>query len=65
MKPVAAYSETFTISLPVHLVYTSGATATSTPTQTPTSSVKPQLVITGYTTDVTPLQPGTQFNLTV
>ncbi len=61
----AAYSETFTISLPVHLVYTSGATATSTPTQTPTSSVKPQLVITGYNTDATPLQPGTKFNLAV
>lgn len=59
----AAYSETFTISLPVHLVYTSGSTPTPTPTQTPTASVKPQLVITSYTTDVSPLQPGTQFNL--
>ncbi len=59
----AAYSETFTISLPVHLVYTSGATSTPTPTQTPTASVKPQLVITSYTTDISPLQPGTQFNL--
>ncbi len=59
------YSETFTISLPVHLVYSSGATATPTPTQSPTASVKPQLVITGYTTDVSPLQPGTQFNLSI
>jgi hypothetical protein len=58
------YSETFTISLPVHLVYTSKASSTPTSTQTPTTSVKPQLVITGYTTDVDPLQPGTQFNLT-
>jgi uncharacterized repeat protein (TIGR01451 family) len=61
----AAYSETFTISLPVHLVYYSGVTATPTPTQTPTASIKPQLVITSYATDVNPLQPGTQFNLTV
>ena len=61
----AAYSETFTISLPVHLVYYSAATATPTPTLTPKASVKPQLVITSYTTDVSPLQPGTQFNLTV
>lgn len=61
----AAYSETFTISLPVHLVYTSGATPTPTPTQSPTASVKPQLVISGYTTDVSPLQPGTQFNLAI
>ena len=60
-----SYSETFTISLPVHLVYRAGSTSTATPTQTPTSSVKPQLVITGYATDVTPLQPGTQFNLTI
>ncbi len=61
----AGYSETFTISLPVHLVYSPGVTSTSTPTQTPTSSVKPQLVITGYTTNVTTLQPGTQFSLAV
>jgi hypothetical protein len=61
----AAYSETFTISLPVHLVYTSGATITPTSTPSPTASVKPQLVITSYKTDVSPLQPGTQFNLAV
>ncbi len=61
----SAYSDTFTISLPVHLVYSSGATSTATPTQTPKASVKPQLVITGYTTDINPLQPGTQFYLSV
>jgi hypothetical protein len=60
-----SYSETFTISLPVHLVYSSSKTSTPTPTLTPTASIKPQLVITEYTTDVTPLQPGTQFSLTV
>jgi hypothetical protein len=60
-----SYSETFTISLPVHLVYSASKTSTATPTQTPTASVKPQLVIIGYTTDVSPLQPGTQFSLSV
>lgn len=39
--------------------------AVSSPTQTPTpSSVnKPQLVISSYSTDVNPLQPGTNFKL--
>jgi hypothetical protein len=59
------YSETFTVTLPVYHVYSSNATSTPTPTQSSTPSIKPQLVITGYTTDVTPLQPGTQFKLTI
>ncbi len=57
------YSETFTITLPVHQVYSSAATTTPTASQSPTPSVKPQLVITSYTTDVSPLQPGAQFSL--
>lgn len=60
-----SYTETFTITLSVYYVYSSGATTTPTPTYSPTPSIKPQLVITGYTTDITPLQPGAQFNLTV
>ena len=60
-----SYSETFTITLPVYQVYSAAVTATPTPTQSPTPSNKPQLVITGYTTDIAPLQPGTQFNLTI
>ena len=60
-----SYSETFTISLPVYHVYSAGATSTPTPTQSPTSSIKPQLVITGYTTDISPLQPGAQFKLSI
>ncbi len=59
------HTETFTISLPVHLSYGSYSTATSTPTQSPTPAIKPQLVITSYTTNVTPLQPGTQFSLSL
>ena len=61
----ALYSETFSITLPVFHVYSSAATSTPTPTMTPTPSVKPQLVITGYTTDISPLQPGNQFNLSI
>jgi hypothetical protein len=59
----STYSETFTITLPVYHVYSAGSTSTPTPTQSPTPSVKPQLVITGYTTDISPLQPGAQFRL--
>lgn len=58
-----AYNSTFIITLPVYLSYASYSTATPTPTQSPTPSVKPQLVITGYNTDVLPLQPGSQFKL--
>ncbi len=61
----ALYSETFSISLPVFHAYSAVATSTPTPTMTPTPSVKPQLVITGYTTDINPLQPGNQFNLSI
>ena len=50
------------------LAFTTSGTATSVSdgsyaTSTPTSSKRPQLVISGYQTDVNPLQPGTTFNL--
>lgn len=61
----AMFSDTFTITLPVYLVYSPGATATPTPTPTLAPNMKPQLVITNYSSDITPLQPGTQFNLTI
>ncbi len=60
-----SYNETFTITLPVYYSYSSVSTATATPTPSPTPSSKPQMVITGYSTDVTPLQPGYQFKLTL
>jgi hypothetical protein len=60
-----SYSETFTITLPVYHVYSAGATFTPTPTQSPPPSIKPQLVINSYTSDITPLQPGAQFNLAI
>ena len=59
------YNETFAITLPVYQSYSTWSTPTPTPTLTPTPSVKPQLVITSYTTDITPLQPGLQFNLSM
>jgi hypothetical protein len=59
------YSEAFVITLPVYQSYSSWATATPTPTLTSTPSVKPQLVITTYTSDISPLQSGTQFNLSL
>ncbi len=58
------YAETFNISLPV----TTGKfipTSTPTPTATPPPSPRPQLVIPGYRTDVSILQPGTIFNLEI
>lgn len=58
------YSETFNMTLPI----TTGKfvpTATPTPTATPPPSPRPQLVIPSYSTDTTPLQPGSVFNLTV
>jgi hypothetical protein len=57
------FSETFVITLSIFQSYSTWSTPTPTPTLTPTPSVKPQLVITGYTTDIAPLQPGLQFNL--
>lgn len=59
------YNETFAITLPVFHSYSSVVTSTPTPTQSPTPSIKPQLVITGYSTDITPLQPGAQFNISI
>jgi hypothetical protein len=59
------YNETFIITLPVFQSYSSWATSTPTATLSPTPSVKPQLVITSYSTNITQLQPGAQFNLTL
>ncbi len=54
-----AYSEafTFTVNLNEPVYYGSSATAT------PTASLRPQLVVSTYQTNVDPLQPGTIFNL--
>ena len=64
-----SYSERFTISIPLFYSYSPGAsptpTATVTPTPTPAPSRRPQLIIPSYSTDITPLQPGNQFALTL
>jgi len=55
-----AYTENFTITINLSQPSSSGvARATATPTQIS----RPQLVVSGYMTDVDPLQPGTIFSL--
>lgn len=55
------YSDKFTLSIPVSGSVSSGGPAA--PTSTPTGVKSSQLVITGYSSDVEPLQPGAQFGL--
>jgi len=58
------YSDTFTLTFQVYKPPPGPAvTATPTPTSTPRVVPRPQLVISGYRTDVIPLQPGTRFTL--
>jgi len=59
-----AFNEAFIIALNLEPPR-SGPAATATPTPTPTQIAinRPQLVISSYQTDVSPLQPGTQFTL--
>ncbi|MHB8087215.1 MAG: COG1361 S-layer family protein [Anaerolineaceae bacterium] len=54
-----AYTDTFSLSIPV----TSGVNYYAT--STPKTTSKPQLVITKNTTDVDPLQPGSIFELSL
>ncbi len=64
-----SYSERFTITIPIYYSYSPGAsptpTATVTPTPTPAPSRRPLLIIPSYATDITPLQPGSQFSLSI
>jgi hypothetical protein len=58
----ASYSDKFTLSITASGGVSSGvAAATSTPTGVKSS----QLVISGYSSDIDPLQPGEQFTLTL
>ncbi|MDP3720859.1 MAG: hypothetical protein Q8R09_00240 [Anaerolineaceae bacterium] len=54
-----AYTDTFSLSIPVTSGIHYGATAT------PKTTSKPQLVITENTTDINPLQPGSIFELSL
>lgn len=59
-----AYSASFTITLDV--LGWSGVSSTQTPTPTATTFFpRPQLVVSGYTVDTDPLQPGSIFTLDV
>ncbi len=67
IKAIAAYTDgsgknyTDTFTLTISLTSPTFLSATSTPKP----SLRPQLVITGNTTDVDPLQPGSIFELTL
>ena len=57
----ASYTERFTLTIDLRIpVY-----STAQPTATPTLQARAQLVVGGYEVDVTPLQPGTIFNISV
>ncbi len=65
----AGYSEKFTLTLSVKQPNYRVPTGTPSPTPTPTATtapvLRPQLVITNYSTTLDPLQPGTQFILSL
>ncbi len=54
------YTANFTLTININQPGSSGV---SRPTATPTPVSRPQLVVSGYATDVDPLQPGTIFSL--
>jgi hypothetical protein len=54
-----SYDQSFTLTIPLEKV----KVGTPRPTFTPTAIVRPQLLITGYETDVATLQPGVSFRL--
>lgn len=56
-----AYTESFTVNVPV--LGWSGSWSTATPTATGTVLPRAQIVVSSYRTDTDPLQPGTVFNL--
>jgi hypothetical protein len=59
------YTETFNLSIPLSPPQVGAPTSTPTPTPTATAPaiLRPQLVISQYTTSIDPLQPGVQFEL--
>ena len=61
------YNDSFVLTFPVFRPTSSGPGATVTPTRTPTPKtvLRPQLVVTGYETDMDILQPGSRFLLTL
>ena len=57
-----AYSDTFTFRIDIDQPASSGG---SSATPTPVALKKPQIVVSGYETDLDPLQPGSTFALTL
>jgi hypothetical protein len=55
-----SYTEAFVLTLNLVVPVWGG---TATPTATPTQQARPQLVVSGYSADVDPLQPGSVFEL--
>ncbi len=53
----------YSTSFVFYIAIAQSAVASPTKTPTPGPANKPQLVISGYSTDVDPLQPGSAFNL--
>lgn len=61
-----SYTGTFNLSIPITPSrYVAQPTSTPTPTPTALPSLRPQILITAYQTDVPLLQPGYRFNLTL
>jgi hypothetical protein len=58
-----SYTETFTITINVNNEQPTYGPAV--PTATPTAISRPQLVVSAYSSDVDPLQPGSMFNLSL
>jgi hypothetical protein len=58
----AAYSDKFTLSIPTT---GGGGSGVVYPTSTPTGVKSSQLVITSYSANIDPLQPGEQFTITM
>jgi hypothetical protein len=59
----ALYTEEFLLTFGITTPSIPAVTATPTPTPTPATILRPQLVISSYSTDIEVLQPGSQFNL--
>ena len=59
----STFTDTFALTFPVVQPVGGGPTRTATPTATARPVVRPQLVVTGYRSDVEKLQPGSLFTL--
>ena len=67
INATASYTDdagtSYTTSFVFYVAIAQSAVASPTKTPTPGPATKPQLVVSGYSTDVDPLQPGSAFKL--